>query len=156
MTNLRRLAFAKPRRKAKERKPIKRTKRPRKQRKTSRGKIGRLADKLFSLVVRKRGACEAGQIKCAGPLQCAHIVSRSYRSTRWAEDNAFALCAAAHTYFTHHPLEWEVFVETAIGCENYSQIKRRALEKWDGDLEGVLVRLAARAVALGIPADGKA
>ncbi len=43
---------------------------------------------------------------CNGYLQCAHVVSRRYRATRWVKENAVALCAAHHLYWTHHPLEW--------------------------------------------------
>lgn len=154
--NIRRLAFPRPRRVGpKPPKRIARTKRPRKQRKTSRGKMGRLADRLFSLIVRHRGRCEDETRPCAGSLQCAHVVSRSYRSTRWNEGNAFALCAGAHNFYTHRPVEWEVFVDARLGVETHDALKRAALQRWDGDLETVLVRLAARAVALGIPAEGK-
>lgn len=136
------------------RKRIARGKGPRKVRKTTRGKMGRIADKLFGQIVRLRGVClEAihnDYHRCAGSIQCAHVVSRSYRSVRWSEDNAMPLCAGAHVYYTHHPLEWEGFVTMRIGDDAFAALKRRALQKWDGDIEGVCVRLAARAVALGI------
>lgn len=156
MTPLQRaLGLGKPsKRSPKPAKRIARGKSPRKVRKTSRGKMGRTADALFSKIVRHSGACLAATVEpsheCAGPLQCAHIVGRAYRSTRWAEDNAFSLCAGAHVYFTHHPLEFEGFVTMRIGDDAYAALKRRALVKWDGDIDGVLVRLASRAVVLGI------
>ena len=116
--------------------------------------MGRQADKLFSLIVRSARKC--AEIGCASQtLQCAHIVSRSYRSVRWSEDNAVALCAGCHVYYTHHPLEWEQFVIRRMGAADYEALKARALAKWDGDLESVLVRLAARAVALGIKPEGR-
>src|SRR5262249_38556397 len=149
------LRFPKPCRRAKEAKRIVRKVRPRKQRKSTRGKMGRLADKLFSLIVRYQRVCKYHapiNALCSGSLQCAHIVSRYYRSVRWDEANAMALCAGAHRYFTSRPLEWEAFVLLRFGAANYEALKRRALQRWDGDLEGVLVRLAARAVALGIKA----
>lgn len=139
--------------------PIKRVKAPAKVRKTPRGKMSKIADKLFSLIVRHPAKCtyhgaDIGADPwgggCKGGLQCAHIVSRSYRSVRWSEDNAMPLCAAAHTYYTHHPLEWEDFVTMRIGDDAFAALKKRALQKWDGDLDGVLVRLASRAVSLGI------
>lgn len=135
-------------------KRIARGKAPRKVRKTSRSKMSQTADTLFSKIVRYERGCMLGLVDwshvCAGPLQCAHIVGRSYRSVRWSEDNAMPLCAGAHVYFTHHPLEWEGFVIMRIGDDAYAALKRRALVKWDGDIEGVLVRLASRAVVLGI------
>ena len=158
-------AFPKPVRKVRERKqirrspPPRRSRRPRKQRKTSRAAMGRQADKLFSLIVRARGKCAwhdctAGSI-CSGPLQCAHGIGRAYRSVRWDENNAFALCAGAHVWTTHHPIEWYDFLEAVMGPEAYAALKRKALTPWDHDIEGVLVRLAARAVALQIEAPKK-
>ena len=68
------------------------------------------ADALFSKLIRERDQrCRAAGYKlgCSTLLQCAHVVSRRYRSVRWDGDNAVALCAAHHVWFTHHPLEWE-------------------------------------------------
>ncbi len=66
------------------------------------------ADRLFSLIVRARGACQA----CGKTtnLQCAHIISRRYSQTRCVEDNAFCLCAGCHMRFTDHPVEFGDFV----------------------------------------------
>src|SRR4051812_24990057 len=99
--------------------------------------MGRLADKLFSLIVRARQACmfHAGVSECAGPLQTCHIVSRTYRSVRWDEDNAYCMCAGAHRLMTNRPLEWERFVTAVMGAADYEALKLRALAKWDGDLE---------------------
>jgi len=68
------------------------------------------ADVLFSKIIRERDrqcqACGTTQ-----DLQCAHIISRSYKSIRTLEDNAVALCRSEHIYFTHRPLEWREWVE---------------------------------------------
>ena len=40
-------------------------------------------------------------------LQWAHVHSRRYHSIRWLRANSVVLCAACHTRYTHHPLEWE-------------------------------------------------
>ena len=127
--------------------------------------MGRQADKLFSLIVRSKQRCEYHwaieppmpypDLACSGPLQCAHVVSRRYRSVRWSEDNAMPLCAGAHVAMTHDPLRWEAFVIGRMGAADFASLKARALAKWDGDLEGVLVRLAARAVSLKISPSGK-
>lgn len=73
------------------------------------------ADVLFSKVVRLRdGRCMAAgtdTTECRGVLQCAHIISRSYKSIRCDLDNAVALCQAHHTLYTHRPLEWREWVE---------------------------------------------
>jgi 5-methylcytosine-specific restriction endonuclease McrA len=70
----------------------------------------RQADVLFSKVIRQRdGHCKA--CGTSDNLQCAHIISRSYKSIRTLEDNAVALCRSCHVKFTHRPLEWEAWVE---------------------------------------------
>ena len=79
----------------------------------------RLADESFARHIRRFGRCalmapasdSRWRGPCSGPLQCAHIISRRYRVTRWAPENALPLCAGHHTYYTHHPLEWEAFIE---------------------------------------------
>jgi hypothetical protein len=53
-------------------------------------------------------------------------------------------------YYTHRPLEWEQFMEQRLTAAGLADLKRLALSKWSGDIEGVLVRLAARAVAIGL------
>jgi hypothetical protein len=72
------------------------------------------SDVLFSRLVRDRDQmCRAlgtDMVMCKGVLQCAHIHSRSYKSIRTNFENAVALCAAHHTYYTHRPLEWEDWV----------------------------------------------
>jgi 5-methylcytosine-specific restriction endonuclease McrA len=69
------------------------------------------ADVLFSKLVRDRDrACqECGTVD---NLQCAHLISRSYKSIRTNFDNAVALCRGCHTRYTHRPLEWREWVET--------------------------------------------
>lgn len=68
------------------------------------------ADRLFSEQVRNRDRrCRnCGSFE---RLQCAHIISRSYKSIRIDPDNAVALCASCHVFFTHRPIEWEIWVE---------------------------------------------
>ena len=69
------------------------------------------ADSGFSQYIRDRdGVCMADPPH-AGNLQCAHIISRSYKSIRTVPENAVALCAKHHMYFTHHPLEWREWVD---------------------------------------------
>lgn len=71
------------------------------------------ADKAFSLFIRERdGRCRAAAtlFVCGGHLQCAHLVSRRYRALRWSEQGAITLCQAHHVYYTHHPLEWQEWI----------------------------------------------
>lgn len=83
---------------------------PKKRKRPARRNYMAQADALFSKFIRTRdGRCvECGTTEF---LQCAHIISRSYKTIRVDPDNAVALCRAHHTYFTHHPLEWELWVE---------------------------------------------
>lgn len=86
------------------------------------------ADKLMGDFVKARdGGCVA-RGKHAGPIQWAHIVSRRYRAVRWDPNNAVALCAGHHMYFTPRPLEWDTWVTAHIGAEAYADLRRRALD----------------------------
>ena len=69
----------------------------RKERQTSRSKVAKKCDILFSKLVRAIGHCEFQQFGgCSSQLQCAHLVSRRHRATRWEPDNAICLCALHH------------------------------------------------------------
>jgi 5-methylcytosine-specific restriction endonuclease McrA len=69
------------------------------------------ADRAFSLYIRERdGECLADPPH-AGNLQCAHLITRSYKAIRTVPENAVALCQKHHLYFTHRPLEWREWVE---------------------------------------------
>lgn len=89
----------------------------------------RKADALFSKRIRSRGICQAfafDGVKCAGVLQCAHIVKRRYLSLRWDDENAACLCQAHHMYFTHAPLAEERFHNGLLGPDRFAELKRRA------------------------------
>lgn len=127
--------FPKPaRRQPKARKPIRRVALKRsmaarrvirilKVKQPSRTILKRRADILFSQYIRRRdGKCQ----RCGSMerLQCAHIVSRAYLTIRWDPRNAMALCAGCHMYFTHHPIEWEMWVDDKFGEEYLLGLKR--------------------------------
>lgn len=84
-----------------------------KSKKLSLSKKIKLADKLFSELVRSRGKCEhCGKTTS---LQCAHIISRTNKHLRWNEDNALSLCVRCHLYWSHrNPLEFTKWYQ-----ENY-------------------------------------
>jgi len=67
------------------------------------------ADTAFAKHIRATDC--AAEPPHAGNIQCAHIISRSYKTIRTNPDNAVALCAKHHVYFTHHPLEWKQWVD---------------------------------------------
>ncbi len=105
------------------------------------------ADVAFSKIVRSRGVCEARMweaAECAGPLQCAHIISRRFSNTRCVEDNAMALCAGHHHYFTDHPVEWGRFVLWMIGDDAYDALQELSLSTVKVDWEQVAGELKAR------------
>lgn len=110
-------------------------------------------DDLARELCRKRRVCEAhltkfassedGEItQCAGYLQWAHVVSRSYKWTRWRRDNCFLLCAAHHLYFTYRPVHWEKFVVSKMGHTAYERLKRAAYETgFPKDYDSILASL---------------
>ncbi len=83
------------------------------------------ADRLFSRVVRSEGVC--AECNTTKNLQCAHIESRTYRSTRWDERNAVCLCASCHLKFTWNPAAWSIWVKGRFGTRFYWANKHRAL-----------------------------
>jgi hypothetical protein len=89
------------------------------------------ADALFSKLVRDRDrACQAAgtdTTECRGNLQSAHIHSRSYKSIRTNFDNAVALCAAHHLFYTHRPIEWEIWVRHNLGDARWEDLRALAL-----------------------------
>lgn len=100
------------------------------------------ADALFSLIVRAPGYCaNCGETQ---NLQCAHGYSRRYRNTRWDERNAWCLCRGCHMYFTHRPIEWDNWMLTRMGGENYWTLRALALSTEKVDLSAVLARLIVR------------
>jgi 5-methylcytosine-specific restriction endonuclease McrA len=83
--------------------PIKKVKRP------TRTQLIKKADKLFSLIVHKRGSCE----KCGSrnALQTAHIISRINKNLRWNQDNVLLLCAGCHFWAHQNPIMFSEFVK---------------------------------------------
>lgn len=83
------------------------------------------ADKLFSEAIRSVGYCEAegyGDKPCTPQLQCMHIISRRFNSTRTDTRNGMAGCAAHHRYFTDHPREFSHFITDTWASQYYDQI----------------------------------
>lgn len=83
------------------------------------------ADRHFAKYIRSRdGKC----LSCGTKrnLQCAHIISRSYKSIRTDERNAITLCQSCHLRFTHRPLEWRDWVEKRFPGR-WEELKWKAL-----------------------------
>lgn len=105
------------------------------------------ADRLFSLLIRSRGACEKCGERDYAKLQCAHIIGRRYSATRTDERNAWCLCARCHLRLTDHPDEHVAFTLQTIGPEVFDELKAEALAGIKGGPEAFweseVVRLQA-------------
>ena len=62
-------------------------------------------------------------IAATSSLQCAHIMGRRSKGTRWHPDNAVALCAGCHIYFTGHPLMFYDWLAAEIGQDKLDWLK---------------------------------
>lgn len=102
---------------------------PKTKKKTSRGGMygkgakGR-ATKLHAQLVRSRGRCEG--CGSTANLQCCHILSRSFNSTRTDEDNAICGCASCHARWTQNPLLFGDFVRAHLGIDHLERIQAKA------------------------------
>lgn len=99
-------------------------------RRRTRSQIDKAAcDRLFSQLVRARGACQrCGRTTPDVQLQCAHIVSRRYTATRCDLRNAWCLCAGCHRRLTENPHEHVAFAIQTIGQAGYDDVVRRAYD----------------------------
>ena len=88
-----------------------------------RGTIRKL-DTVVSKIVRARGYC----VKCGSKknLQCCHIYTRKFLSTRFDFVNLLCLCASCHAHFHDKPLELGEFVKTHRTLKEYEDLKLRA------------------------------
>lgn len=92
----------------------------------SQSKDMKAADRYFSLFIRDRDQ-QCTKCRKTDYLQCAHLISRGYKSIRTDPRNAIALCRGCHLYFTHHPIEWEEWVNTHVGSTRLAELKKKAL-----------------------------
>lgn len=103
------------------------------------------ATRLHAQLVRARGYCLACSMgwepmpKESTRLECSHIISRRYASTRTDEMNAYCLCSAHHRRFTEWGKEWAAFIEATIGNQEYERLRWKAEQikkvDWDAEVE---------------------
>ena len=100
------------------------TKPLKKKRGTSTASLKRKATTLHSQYVRARDGCCQKCGTTSGQLQCAHIISRRYTSTRTYEWNAVCLCAGCHRRLTEHPHEHVAFFQNWCNQHNGPSFER--------------------------------
>lgn len=65
-------------------------------------------DVTFSLLIRALANYECqfwgrDGVTCSTQMQCMHLKSRRFRSTRWRKENAACGCVAHHRFYHDHP-----------------------------------------------------
>jgi len=88
-------------------------------------------DRLFSLVIRSRDhwTCQRCGTRYSPPtnaLHCAHIFTRSKKSTRFDELNAVAWCYGCHSYLDRNPLEKYAWYKTRFGAAQFNLLHLRS------------------------------
>ena len=129
------------------RNPLKRKTKLKKAKTTSKAKLAKRCDKLWSEIIRKRDkVCQkCGESKM---LQASHIMPRTYRATRWDLENGKALCWKCHFTFWHkNPLEASEWFNAKFGATRMTQLRHRANNGIypdrgsTGQIEGILAYL---------------
>lgn len=89
-------------------------------------------DRLYSDYIRRFGSCELhgfGGVQCSQQLQCSHIHSRRYHSTRWLVEprNAVCACAAHHRWQHDHPTLSTWALEEILGKPHLQELQKKFL-----------------------------
>lgn len=89
------------------------------------------ADIWFSKAVRHRDGHTCQSCSKGPTVECAHIIGRANKSTRWDLDNAVSLCHYCHRYYTANPIDFYDFIEALYGYERLDDLreKKRAILK---------------------------
>ena len=104
------------------------------------------ADKLFRDHVKARdGRCLMASFACWGELECAHIIRRSFKATRWEPINAVTLCSEHHRWYTEHPLAWTAWATEHLGPDTYAALVERAYKGSRPDVRAIVEDLRRRA-----------
>jgi hypothetical protein len=71
------------------------------------------ATALASKAIRTIGYCEACGLKDYPKLQCSHVISRTYKKTKYDPRNTQCLCASCHGKYTKEPLMFAQYVNNS-------------------------------------------
>lgn len=90
--------------------------------------LNKQLDKLWSEVVRSKGACElCGRRPPEVVLQAHHIFSRRNYSTRWDIKNGVCLCTGDHIYKAHKDIqEFADWVQSKYGVDYIDDLRQKA------------------------------
>ncbi len=83
-------------------------------------------DKVFSDYIRLKAdyTCEYCGKKNASKqgLHCSHFIGRTYKATRWLEDNCSCLCFGCHRHMEDFPAEYYDFMVKKLGSNRVEQL----------------------------------
>lgn len=114
-------------------KKIKKVKKLKKVKKVSLKRLKHKLDILFSNWIRTTGFCQAENyhIKCGGPLQTAHIVTRANMRLRFEEKNTLCICAGHHIFFHREPILFVSFIQEKFPVKfEFVKEHQREINKW--------------------------
>jgi hypothetical protein len=80
----------------------------------------------LQILDRDKWICRSGRPNHLGPIQWCHLETRGAPSTRWIPENSVAMCSGCHSYFTHRPHEWKLWMRERLGEQGYWDLVRRA------------------------------
>lgn len=108
-------------------------------------------DKLASKIVRSKGRCEW----CGGngKLDCAHIIPRTYKSTRWYLPNLIPLCFLCHKRWHDEPYDSGIWIREHLGEDHMQMLtvmKRQVAPTTPDVVEANYKYLSDKAVELGL------
>ena len=124
-------------------KPISRRTKPARVRRSKAGQEKHRKDRAWSAAVKAKGPCVAlGRPfevtedyvvmvthtlpYCRGPIDPAHVMSRTFPATRHEVANGVSLCRAAHDWFSVRPKAWTAFCRQLLGNEEYDRLDAKA------------------------------
>jgi len=100
-------------------------------------------DEIFRQRAKERDRWRCVETGSGENLQTAHIIPAGYMNTRWDFENVVTLKSGRHKYYTHHPIEWKLFINKLKGTGYYEKMEDRAIiaKKWSTeDLKELYVK----------------